>query len=213
MSRDNWQRYHDEIFVGKQYDRGIKKDHYKVVMDIGANVGHFCDYIHDKADVIYAIEPGAENYEELLKNIEEKKLTKVKPFNVGLATDDGEMQYDPFAESSHWCHQDYSDTIKVRSLASFVKEHDIKQIDLLKIDCEGCERDVFAINLQEIPVKILEIVGELHVGFDDRIFEMLGYKYENVGGLFYAYLDEAKLPILSDGEETVIQRKDPASLS
>lgn len=188
MSRDNWSRYRNEIFVGKQYDRGIKKDHYDVIVDIGANVGHFCDYIHSRADVIYAIEPGKENYEELLKNIKEKNLDKVKPFNIGFAKEDGEIDYDPFAESTHWYHQSFSEKITVMTLASFVKREQIKKIDLMKIDCEGCEQDVFAMTIEKLPITVQEIVGELHGGFDDKIFDKLGYKYEASGGLFYAYL-------------------------
>lgn len=182
MSRGNWDRYRKEIFEGKQYDLGIRKDHYGVILDVGANVGHFCDYIHDKADKIYALEPGKENYDELLKNIKEKNLTNVIPFNIGLGDSNTMRPYDPNAESCFWGNS-MTGTIEVVTLNKFVDDNNITKIDLMKIDCEGCEIEVLKSVNKDI---VSEIIGEAHSGFDPSRLLQNGYSVQINGVIFYA---------------------------
>jgi len=59
---------------------------------------------------------------------------------------------------------------EVRRLDDLLREHGIVQVDLIKIDCEGAEADVFSTLPDEVLNNCHWIVGELH---DHTGFEIL----------------------------------------
>ncbi len=113
-----------------------------VVFDLGGFKGEFANEIYNKYECnIYIFEPILSFY-ELIK----EKFTfteKVKPFQYGLAGKDAEMQISLTDNSSSvYIKSKTTETIKLKSIVSFIKAHSIQHIDLIKINIEGGEYDV-----------------------------------------------------------------------
>lgn len=170
------ERFFKELFEGEEYKPclDIKAD---VVLDIGALAGEFSAYIYNKAKVIYAIEPHPKYYEELSTNIKEFGLNKIKPFNLALSDYNGEGKLRIGGRGGSALANDGTETVKVLTLSTFIKENNIKHIDLLKIDIEGGEEKVFsAKDFAEISDRIDFIIGE-HIGDNFEPLLKQGFKY------------------------------------
>ena len=119
-----------------------KKD--LVVIDVGANCGIVTHYMRDYAKQIYAIEPSTEHYEALAKNKEFNKWDNVQTFNMAIASMDGEMVLN-LDYQNRTCHslvlggRDGGERVKTQTLATFMKENNIKEVDFVKLDVEGAE--------------------------------------------------------------------------
>lgn len=153
-----------EIFGEQHYKKGlIKKD--MVIVDIGANIGCSVLYFQPWAKVIYAIEPVPYCYYCLVENT--KKFSNVKTFNHGIFTVNGEMWLTGGTEDSppQTTYQEsrFVQPINIKRLDTFFEENKIDHVDLLKIDCEGAEYEIFLDDgFKNVANKIDYIIGEAH---------------------------------------------------
>ncbi len=183
-------RFYYEVFVHKIYDPALEVKH-DIIMDLGACAGEFSFYMSDKAKKIYAIEPFHDHYKELVKNIKEFEFNNVIPFNVALG-DENRMGHmaEGYARGGAVLSDDKTPTpkdIPVKTLATFMKENNIDNIDVLKVDIEECEKQVFeAPDFEEVAHKIKFIIGE-HVGaVSSGILENFGFiKKECPYGMYF----------------------------
>ncbi len=138
-----------------------------IIIDIGGHVGLFALYASQfcKKGQIYSFEPVIENYNLFLKNVENNNLTNIKVFNTAVSKSDGKINL--FLNSDQAAHSIFtkSDLFKeVNSitLQKIFEENNIKNCDLLKIDCEGAEYEI----LENLPIKyftkIQKIIIECH---------------------------------------------------
>ena len=127
-----------------------------VCFDVGANEGQSIHFFRHTfgAPTIYAFEPSSAAFARLA--IFETD-PGVRLYKVGLGREEGLksfINYDQsdlssFRELNQEGHRQHAsaaeagrETVQVRSLDSFVTEHTIPRIDLLKIDTQGFELDV-----------------------------------------------------------------------
>ena len=151
-------RFYREIFVDEIYKDVFdkKKD---IVLDIGALAGEFSFWIN--GGKVYAIEPEVKYYEELISNIEEFGFNNVEPFNIAISGSDGDRKFNIRERGGSALNEVGSEIVKTLSLASFMKENNIPYIDVLKIDIENGEKEVFeAESFKEVAGKISCIIGE-----------------------------------------------------
>lgn len=174
------ERFFKELFEENEYEpvSRVKAD---VVVDAGALAGEFCSYIYDRAGVIYALEPYSEHYAELEENIKEFDLTKIKPYRLALAGESGERNLLIQSRGGHTLGGDPQDkpfeVVKIKSLAGFMKDEGIDHIDILKVDIESAENEVFnSPDFLEVADKITMIIGE-HLGDLKDKFTSLGFKF------------------------------------
>lgn len=158
---------------------GHKSD---VVIDVGALAGEFAAYIYDQSGVIYALEPYSEHFKELEENIKQFELDKIKPFKLALA---GENATRTLVVQSRGGHTlgvtEPLEEIQAVTLATFMKEQKIDHVDILKIDIEDAEIEVFnSPDFAEVVDKIDLIIGE-HLGKVHDIFETAGFTMEKHG--------------------------------
>lgn len=140
-----------------------------VVFDIGAHIGSFSIYAANKGALVYAFEPDLVNYHKLLDNIKLNQLESVIfPFNYGIYSYTGDLSLD-IAGHNKGGHSVLTNSgeaktkIHVKKLNDVISEHRIEKINLLKIDIEGAEYEIFK-NLNELEIKTIEkIVGEYHL--------------------------------------------------
>ncbi len=157
--------YYREIFRNEVYQAARERN---VVIDLGAAYGLFSLYVYDQAKVIYAIEPASSVFNTLESNIERYKLTKIKPFKLAIAGSKGKRtlvggsgpskNYSLFFKKGN-----RKEIVPTMTLASFMKKNKIKRVDILKIDVEGAEEEIFAAkDFPKVASKIHFIIGETH---------------------------------------------------
>src|SRR5947209_381629 len=151
----------------------------EIIVDIGSNIGSAIIYFHHRfpnAQII-GFEPHPETFQVLQKNV--AHLGGVKVFNCALGAVEERISVP--ADRIHFGGFKVRGRFKVhgepqkiecqvRRLDDVLRENGISQIDLIKIDCEGAEADVFATLPDEILNNCGWIVGEFH---DHTAFEIL----------------------------------------
>lgn len=113
-----------------------------IVLDVGGYKGEFARDIFCKyAPYIYIFEPITEFYD--ISVLRFCKNEKVRNFNFGLADKTFETMIS-LKDNSSSTHSlgDINTKIQLVSILDFVQEHDIKKVDLIKINIEGGEYDL-----------------------------------------------------------------------
>lgn len=141
-----------ELRFMQQYLNGCR-----VVFDVGANVGVWAWRalnINPQID-LHCFEPSRRTYQRLLSN---NFPSNVHCNNIGLSSSCGEQALYVFESNSAlnslyrrtgledgWKleSQKQSETIELSTLDAYCKLHDVQSIDLLKVDVEGHELEVF----------------------------------------------------------------------
>lgn len=196
---------YSEFFVQKIYDPYLKGNTYETVVDVGANVGMWIEYIKSVSNVnkIYAFEPNV----RALKILKESYGSEITLIEKALTDKDGELDFfvsnDNSAISSIQKYDDLSSSYKVDSISfkSFVREFGINKIDLLKVDIESGEYDLFK-SFDDIDLSMIDsILVEFHTiagrTFDKDTKKLIGiindagYEYKvhhlhEVGGFIFA---------------------------
>lgn len=198
----------NEIFFRKgtrgEYYIDYKGEEPSVIFDIGGNIGLAAVYFAKlfPNSRIYTFEPVRENFELLKRNI--KSFKNIKAFNFGLGREEGEFpiysNVDHKNKGGFSLHQiseheeEVYCSVKISSVEKFIKENDIKKIDLIKIDTEGAEYEILTSIPEEIMRNVKWITGELHGNRDEELLEYLsqwfsaGYKNKNQTGPNHNFL-------------------------
>lgn len=160
-----------EIWLDGVYNRsGYEVGQGDIVIDIGANIGTFAIYVAASAPgvKVFAYEPFPQNFDYLCKNISDSYLTNVKPYRKAIA---GMNEQRTLNVSDAWVLNSLSANneehktangiqVECITLSEILKE--TERCDLLKIDCEGSEYEIFYSCSPETLSKIRRIVGEYH---------------------------------------------------
>lgn len=138
----------DEVFVQDVY-RIPSAETAKVIVDVGANIGLFSLYAHLKAPdaQIYSVEASPTTFRVLERNVKENGLSdKITPVCNALGGHVGNATFFETAISGWSSLYDNRGAengtpveVKMNTLATFCIEHNISDIDFLKIDIEGAE--------------------------------------------------------------------------
>ncbi len=155
-----------EIFLFRLYAFPIK-DIPKVIIDGGANIGLSSVYFANrfKESLVYAIEPEGSNLEALQKNV--AGYPNVKIVSAALWPTDTRLKIKNTNESK-WAisveetTSREADTLEGISISTLLEKFSIDQIDLLKLDIEGSERELFSRGADTWLPKTKSIVIELH---------------------------------------------------
>lgn len=129
----------------------------RVIIDVGANVGNYSKKLLEETSAkIYALEPNPASYEKLTHLPE-----RVSKFNLAISDYDGEgvlnfrSSYDERATLDKDISLSYSETVKVSTLKTLIAENNIVDIDFIKIDTEGFEKEVLK-GLGEVRPKFIQ---------------------------------------------------------
>jgi FkbM family methyltransferase len=157
-----------QIFIKE--DLAVKyREPPKIIIDGGANIGMATLYYknkYPKAKVI-AVEPEGSNFELLLKNT--KPFSDVLCLNKGIwnkscrlqIIDDGNGN-DSFITKELQENELADVVIDAISITDLIKEFQLIELDLVKLDIEGSERNVFEKDFTEWLSKTKEIIVEIH---------------------------------------------------
>lgn len=142
----------------------------RFIIDIGANVGLATLYFLKEFPgcKIICVEPDPANVETLKKNLElQIKKQQVKVYEAAISNNDGNMFLNSpqLKYNSKLLADDNNDemnlSVKVLSMNNFLKENSIEQTDILKIDIEGSEVELFSADVSWLSI-VKEVVIETH---------------------------------------------------
>ena len=134
-----------------------------IIIDVGANAGDFSVFLNKDAKMIYAFEPVPKIYERLVNNIKVNNITNITAYNFGVHVKKTALKISvPKQDGCSKISIDGNTLIKTITwddLYNLIGSP--SKIDLLKIDCEGCEYSL--LKNPTILKHIKEIRMELHI--------------------------------------------------
>jgi len=122
----------------------------KTIIDAGANIGLTAIFFAAKYpnSKIVAVEAEAANFRMLQKNV--AAYPNILPVHAALWSHDGEIavgQPDPKGGAGgEWAfvtHEGEGDRVRALTMRTLMEESEIDKLDLVKMDIEGAEREVF----------------------------------------------------------------------
>jgi FkbM family methyltransferase len=143
------------------------------VVDIGAGIGDFSIYAaHGKPGaIVYACEPFPSSYHILNQNLKLNGINNVVALQKAVWSFDGRLILDlSGGEPLQIVSQDQDNELKESnaieveaiSLKSLIEDHNIGEIDLLKLDCEGAEYEILMQADGDCLAKIRRMILEYH---------------------------------------------------
>jgi FkbM family methyltransferase len=170
-----------DIFLFKEFKLPVNINP-KLIVDTGAYIGLSSLYYSSKfpnAQII-AIEPESSNFDILTKNTELN--TKIKRINAGVWSKNTHLKI-VNSHSEKWAFTvqevDDSDSngIKAITIDEILKVSGFNEIDILKIDIEGSEKEIFSKNsenwLKKVKIIVLELHDRLIPGCSESVYNSL----------------------------------------
>jgi FkbM family methyltransferase len=138
------------------------------IIDCGANVGLASLYFtaaYPGAKIV-AVEPELSNYEMLLKNTE--KYPDIECIRMGIWNTNAILKVGDDYNMGKWgfvcreVNEEDENTVRAVSISEIMRRYNKQEIDILKIDIEGGELELFSSNYEDWLPKTKVIVIELH---------------------------------------------------
>lgn len=160
----------EKVFLEQEYKTPFQVDP-KVIVDAGANIGMatlFFSQKYPRASII-AIEPEASNFAILTKNCAE--LPNVTLINAALwPTEQALVIQNSTAEKWAFLVTEREkvaecEPVKAVTIPGLLRQLGVEYIDVLKLDIEGAERELFNIGAESWLGAVGQIIIELHDRF------------------------------------------------
>jgi FkbM family methyltransferase len=173
-------RMFEQIFVNKEYDINIPFEP-KIIFDLGANVGYASVLFanrHPHAK-IYALEPEDNNFAIAQKNLEPYKNVTLIKGAVWHTSEDISVVDKGHGEAAFMIEKGKSEkSVQAFTINEIMRLAGVAEIDILKIDIEGSEKEIFEQGFEAwIPVTKL-IIAETHdrykPGTSKAVFSAIG---------------------------------------
>ena len=162
---------YDRVFIDQEYDFATDKSP-RVIVDAGANIGLASIYFASRypSSIIIAIEPEASNYELLKKNV--ALYANIITLNAALWNKNEEISVvDPGIGKHGFITQEKDNQEEIPrnflqqvhgiTVDKIMEDYELTRIDILKMDIEGAELEVFKDSSSWIG-KVNAIIVELH---------------------------------------------------
>lgn len=188
----------EQFFTDKIYENFFNEiPNLSLVVDVGANVGLFTQLCLSKgAERVISLEinkKAIETFEQVHGNNDKVRLIK-----LGLSKEIGEIDIflDPNNSlvssvfSNHTSNLNQVQKVKVIGLDDLILQEKIEKIDLIKIDVEGSEYEIFNGISEESLKKINYILMEFHDNFGNILRDSILDKLENSGFTYEIYQDD-----------------------
>ena len=183
-----------QVFVIEEYKLDYKFSP-KVIIDAGANVGFASVYFKNifPTATIIAIEPDRENFEALLKNTQEYE--NIHCINAGVWSEKTNVKVVDKFNAGKWAMtleesaDSRTDDFTSITIDEIMNQYNFSQIDLIKIDIETSEKNLFSQNYSNWLGKTKMIIIELHDRLSDgcaqSFFTSIVKTFENVSFIQY----------------------------
>jgi FkbM family methyltransferase len=170
-----------QVFIDRQYEIPYNFEP-KTIIDAGTNTGLSALYFADRfpAANIIALEPEKENYELALQNT--KNNSRIKILQKGIWNKNTFLDIiDSHADENSYMVRETdtptSNSIEATDIETILKEENWNRIDILKIDIEGSEKELFSCNYEKwLPltkVIFVEIHDNMKKGCSKSVFNAI----------------------------------------
>jgi FkbM family methyltransferase len=139
-----------------------------VILDVGAHVGVVSCYLAKQwpNTMIYAFEPMQDNYQRLVRNVIQNGCANVNHINAALTCDGRDLilhgdHTQNTGGYSAWSTGPDRAAVSSMSLTTFLSLGELRQIALLKLDCEGAEYELLTTFPWE-RVTVERLIMEVH---------------------------------------------------
>lgn len=155
-----------ETFVNEIHDINSKIDFKdKIVIDVGAECGDTALYFAKKGAIVYAIEPMKSHYEAMIRNLAlNPELSKrIIPVNCAIGKNEILKFYhdknNEIGVAASFVYNTHKESriseIKGYTIEKFLNEQNLEEVELIKMDCKGCEfllsdKDISKTNIVKI---------------------------------------------------------------
>ncbi|HET9239894.1 MAG TPA: FkbM family methyltransferase [Oligoflexus sp.] len=184
-STDPW--VFQQVFIQQDYRALAQKAEIRVIIDAGAYVGYSSIYFAELYPhaFIYALEPEEENFQALQRNT--RHYPNIKAIQAALWKEEGFVEVHK-GSGEQWAFQVHAaktprpDHIPSVTIQSLMQQYRLPRIDILKIDIEGAESEVFEAPgchewLGSVRILVVELHDHLYPG-SDRTFREAIQQYE-----------------------------------
>lgn len=167
-----------EAMLDRFYERsGTLIQPYWTIVDVGAAIGEFTVVAGKAAPKgrVFAIEPNPDSVALLRQNLKSNHVNNVEIIENGLWHEISLqtlnlINYEPLQAITHNSELMLPGQIQfeTQTLTSFIREHQLTRIDLLKSDSEGAEYDFLLTSSADVLQVIQRIMMEYHDLDDER---------------------------------------------
>jgi FkbM family methyltransferase len=169
-----------EIFIKKEYDIALPDSiDVKFIIDAGANIGFTSVFLANRYPEarIISIEPDDENFEYLTNNV--KPYSNITPIKSALwhkkdsinIVDKGYGKRGLMIEKNEGGH-----VLQATSINDLIKEFNFTSLDILKMDIEGSEKEVFSENHAWLAITkclVIELHDRMKPGCSRSVFQAI----------------------------------------
>lgn len=152
-----------EVFAEKAYqvaERQLPTESVAVVVDCGAHIGLSALYFANRYRNarVFAVEPNPDNFQRLVANTAAEP--RIVPIHGCVADHSGTTHIS--IEGPGWGHTVDPDgaAVPAYTIDDIRHRYGFSMIDLLKVDIEGAEREVFALGVGAVRVIAAELHGD-----------------------------------------------------
>jgi len=134
-----------QIFIEKQYDIDVNFEPASIV-DLGANVGYASVYFANRfpAARIFALEPESMNYTIAIKNLASYKNVRLEKGAVWHTAGNINLVDKGHGEAAYMVETgEGNDMVRAYTIPEIMSIMQFNQIDIIKIDIEGAEKEIF----------------------------------------------------------------------
>ena len=143
------------VFLEQEYGLSLPPQPMTTIVDLGANIGFASVFLSTRFPMarVIAVEPDKGNYDSLCRNI--RGLPNITPVHGAIWADDRQVMLGRVAANGakveDWAFQtsaveagDMGDRVDAFSLGTLMHRYGLDTIDLLKVDIEGAELELFS---------------------------------------------------------------------
>lgn len=157
----------EQVFIDLEYDLQLGDLCPKLIIDGGANVGCASIFFASRFPQasIWAFEPERSNYNILERNC--KRFDNITAMNAAIWSSDTQVEIQN-PDDEKWAFRvreasaNGQSRVQALSIPSILKMTGADRVDILKLDIEGAERDLFEGNVTQWIDRVGVIIVELH---------------------------------------------------
>jgi FkbM family methyltransferase len=192
-------------FYNEYYEIVVDSREVRWIIDLGANIGDETVKFalrHPNASIL-AIEPESKNFELLVTNIKPFS-SRVFPLQYGVWYKDARLKIHPGASvvqpnECFFVEESPAGTIEGKCVPTLMRTFGIKEIDILKIDIEGSEFELFRYGFEDWLPAVRSIVIEIADAERPGSMQNFFYAFQKMGLNFDFYICGENLVGLARG--------------